>query len=151
MTLRDETLPIFEEVRMLFDDLGFRQYDVSMRVVSWTGETVGEGDISIVDKPLTVSGKRVKVRKISTADIIASQGIYTDADMRIGAFTPTYRDVSYFEEADGPNKKEIFFKVTGPGMENGAWFKKISQEVDRNTSYNFIVRKTATFPPEPIV
>ena len=74
MTLRDACLPIFEGARVLLAKAGLRRHDVTMRVVTWTGGTVGEGTRSVVDTPLLVQDQRVKVRRVSQKDVVASGG-----------------------------------------------------------------------------
>lgn len=159
-TLVESCKPIFEGARVLLADLGFRGHDVVMRVVTWSGQTVGEGTRTAVDTTLLIQGKRVKVRLLSEKDIIASGGLYADGDYKVGPFTPAYTGqldplypsggiaVTGFNPADSSAKREIYYKITGPGMESGAWFTKIGQVVDTNWSRYFTVRKVAlTSPP----
>jgi hypothetical protein len=153
MSLRTSLMPIIEKHRMKFDDFGFRQFDVAMRTVEWSGESVGKGVLTVIEYPITISGKRPAVKLLSTEDVIASGGEYTDVDYRIGPFTPKFVDggieIDEFEpEKSDTSRKMIFYKLTGPGMENGAWFKKISQEVHRNLSFIFTIRKTAKVPSD---
>lgn len=154
MALVENTRPIFESARVLLADLGFRQHDVVMRVVTWSGQSVGEGTKTVTDTPLLIQGRRVKVRLIKQEDIIASGGLYEDGDYKIGPFTPTYSvpgaefptggiDVSGFNPAEDGSRRAVYYKITGPGMEQGAWFEKIGQVVDTNFSRYFMVRKLA--------
>jgi len=161
MTLRDRGLPIMERLRIRLADAGFRQYDLLMRVVTWTSNdplaTAGEGTKAVVDTALTIQDRRIKVRRVEQKDVIASGGKWEDVVYRVGPITPTFNDpiagagghdVSYFnpsEPVDG-SRQEVYYRLTGPGLESGAWFEKISQEVDRNWSYYFILRKTAVNP-----
>ena len=149
-----------EKVRVFFADKGFRHYDIVLRTVEWTGQTAGEGNYEVNDYPLTIQGRRIGVGLVKTADVVASGGEYTDIDYRIGPITPTYSDplatfptggmdVSDFDLPVETTKRQIYFRLTGPGIEDGAWFKKNSQEVHRNWSYVFTVRKTAEIPPDP--
>lgn len=161
MTLRDSVLPKMERLRIRLADAGFRQYDILMRVVQWTNTdelgTVGEGTKTVTDTNLTIQGRRIKVRRIEQKDVIASGGKWEDVDYRVGPITPTYddaiegavgHDVEYFnppEPVDG-SRQEVYYRLTGPGMEDGQWFVKIGQEVDRNWSYYWILRKTSANP-----
>jgi len=158
MTLRDSCLPIFEGARVLLAKAGFRRFDVVMRVVTWSGQSVGEGTKTVTDTPLLVQDQRVKVRRIKQEDVVASGGTWEDVDYRIGPFTPTFSgaigpitsgglEPAAFNPLPDVSAKEIYYKITGQGMEDGAWFKKISQESDRSFSYYFTVRKIATEAP----
>lgn len=162
MALREDILPIMEQLRIDLADMGFRQYDILMRVVNWADTdplgTVGEGTKTVMDTPLTVQGRRIKARRVEQKDVVASGGKWEDLDYRCGPITPTFtdplagsggHDVSYFnppEPTDG-SRQEVYYKLTGPGIPEGAWFVKINQEVDRNWSYYWTVRKTSTVDP----
>lgn len=127
-----------------------------MRIVDWDGETAGEEQKTVTDIPLTIQGRRIKARRIKQEDIVASGGNFEDIDYRIGPMTPEFIDpivgaggnnVEYFNPPTTSKPREVYYKLTGPGIENGAWFKKIAQEADKNWSYYFIVRKIATSNP----
>lgn len=145
-----------ENLRVFFADQGFRRYDIMMRVIDYPIVTDGNAsaeDLPIItDTILTIQGRRIGVGLVATKDVVASGGSMTDIDYRIGPITPTYTgaigifpsggmNISGFEPPTISSSREIYYKLTGPGMENGAWFKKISQEVFRNWSYVFTVRK----------
>ena len=74
MTIRDDCLPIFESARVLLADTGLRRFDVVMRVVTWSGQTAGEGTRTVTDTPLLIQGKRPGVRRMKQEDVIASGG-----------------------------------------------------------------------------
>jgi hypothetical protein len=163
MTLRENCLPIFENVRILFDQLGFRRYDILLRVVDWSGGTVGKGTKTVTDTPLTIGPDgygneyRIGVKRISAKDVLASAGKYTDQDFVIGPITPRFiningqsggREINYWDPPINITvKREFYYRLTGPSMENGKWFKKIDQEIDMNWSYYFILRASANDPP----
>lgn len=158
MTLRDNCLPIFENARVLLDTLGFRRYDILLRVVDWDGATAGKGNKTVTDTNLTIQDThRIKVRRLTSQDILASGGKFSDGDFRIGPITPTFtdingqsggHDVSYFDPAKATGvHRSFYFRLTGPGMESGKWFKKIDQQVDTNFSYYFTVRADPTANP----
>lgn len=157
-TLRDNCLPIFEGARVLLAKVGLRRHDVVMRVVTWSGQSVGEGTKTTVDTTLLVQDQRVKVRRVETKDVVASGGTLEDVVYRIGPFTPTFTgasgpftsgglEPSAFNPADSSAKREVYYKISGPGHESGAWFEKISQESDNAFSYYFNVKKVATSNP----
>jgi hypothetical protein len=158
MTLRDNCLPIFENARVLLDNLGFRRYDVLLRVIDWSGATTGKGTKTTLDTPLVIQQThRIKVRRLTSQDILASGGKYSDGDYRVGPITPIYIDVNgqtggqlvdYFDpDKSLTSKREFYFRLTGPGMDLGKWFKKIDQQVDTNFSYYFTLRAAPTSDP----
>ena len=143
---------------MLLAQAGLRRHDVVMRVVTWTGQSVGEGTKATVDTPLLIQGERVKVRRVEQKDVVASGGTWEDVVYRVGPFTPSFTAASgpfttggleppAFNPADSSDTREVYYKISGPGFTDGAWFQKISQESDRSFSYYFNVRKTATRDP----
>lgn len=158
MTIRDDCLPIFEDARVLLADAGLRRFDVVMRVVVWSGQTAGEGTKTVTDTPLLIQGKRPGVRRVKQEDVVASGGTYEDLDMRIGPFTPSFSgaigpvssgglEPVAFNPAKDSSSREIYYKLTGPGMESGAWFQKVGQQSDSAFSYYLTVRKIATGAP----
>lgn len=158
MALRDELLPVFDDVRQLMDELGLRKYDVIMRVITWSGDRPGVGAKTVVDTPLTIGGgRRVKVKLISSQAIIASAGKYAEGDYKVGPFTPTFAgggvDPSYFDPIPTGAPTEIFYKLKGPGVpgtpgvEEGTWFKKIDQSTDGNFRYDFVLRAVGVDSP----
>lgn len=148
MTLRDSCLPIFESARVLLADVGLRRYDVTMRVVTWSGPRVGDGTRTAVDAPLAIQGRRPGVRQVSQKDIIASGGKYQDGDYRIGPFTPSFpggglEPVDFNPAADA-TAREVYYKIVGPGLESGAWFSKVEQKPDSAFAYYLTVRRSVT-------
>lgn len=157
-TLRDNCLPIFESARVLLADAGLRRFDVVMRVVVWSGQTAGEGTKTTTDTALLIQGKRPGVRRVSQKDVVASGGTYEDLDMRIGPFTPSFTgaigpipsgglEPVAFNPAADTSTREVYYKLTGPGLESGAWFKKIEQNSHSAFSYYLTVRKIGTGAP----
>lgn len=154
MSLRSDCLPILEEARELFDDLGFRQYSVFLVLVDWSAEA-GDSNRTITETQITHSnGSRPAVKQVSQKDVLVSGGTYEDMDFVVGPITPSYTDdifgqggvnIAEFQPVEVANEREVYYRVFGPGMETaGSLFKKISQEVDPNWSYYFTIRKTAT-------
>ena len=149
MTLRDDLLPVFDSVRALMADLDFRRYDIVRRVTTWSGERIGDGSPTETDLPLTLdaSGRRIKVKRLTSHEVVSSGGKYAAGDFRIGPLTPTFDgggvDPSLFNPAVGTAPQEVSFQLTGPGMEDGAWFKLIDTETEKNFGYYFVLRRTA--------
>jgi len=143
-TVIEDALPILDEARGLLDEFGFNSYDVVMRLVEWSGARIGEGDPTKTDTTLTLDGShRINVERLTGHDIMASGGLYSEGDWRVGPLTPAYpgggRDASYFNPTSS-QPFEIFYKLTGPGFESGQWFRKIDQKVDGNFGLFFTIR-----------
>jgi len=161
--LRDKLLPVFDKVaRGIPNKLGLRQYDVTLRIVSWSGARPGLGVKTVVNHDITVNqakpdNDRPKVKLLTTRDIIASGGRYTEGDYRIGPLTPQYtkNGITYgtvpedIEQQIQVSPQEIYFNLKGPGMSDpvgGDWFSLLSSDFSKNFGYNFVVRKTASIP-----
>ena len=147
-TIVDDVLPILDGVRgeILDEVVGLYSYDILMRVVAYTGERPGMGTKTVTDTPLTLDGvHRIDVNRISSRDILASGGKYAEGDFRVGPLTPEYqgggRAPSYFNPPPpASGAQEVFYRLTGPGFESGAWFTKIDQQVDGNFGLFFTLR-----------
>lgn len=165
-TLREELLAMANELRALPTDFGIRLYTVTVRVTTFTGGIFGvpgEGTKTVVETPLYLDGyaTRPKVTIISTKDIIASGGLYTDGDYKINYITPAYVDnnacpfgtidvggiaVNILDPEVNTVPTEIVYKLTGPEFPDGALFKKIKTYTDRPFHYCIVVRKIGVQP-----
>ncbi len=155
-SLREALLPVVDQLRGIPGQLGLRQYTVSIYKREWTGPRVGLGFSTDTETPIAVDlgSYTPKVKMLTTHDIIASGGAYTDQDLKVGPITPPFagsgpdgNDITVFDPTPGEAPVEIFFKIIGPGYPaEGAWFKKIAQDVTGNFRYMFTVRKTAEIP-----
>lgn len=162
--LRDSLLPVFDLVaRGIPNILGLRQYDVALRIVSWTGARPGLGTKTVTDYPVTVNqnqpgNNRPKVTLVSTREVIASGGLYTDGDYRIGPLTPQYTTIDGYtygtlpddiEQLVRTNPQEIYFNMMGPGMSDpigGDWFKLVEANFSKNFGYTLVIRKAGLVP-----
>lgn len=156
MTFRDNMLKLLDRTRGIPSRFDLRRYDVLLRVRRWSGIRPGLGTKSNIDLPILVNQgqDRPKVKLLSTKEIIASNGLYIDGDYRIGRVTPLYfldslpqgftpDDLRPILSTSPQLSAEVFFRLTGPGMETGAWFSTVEVSVERNLHYTFIIRKTA--------
>lgn len=150
-TLRDDLLPVVDEIRGIPDDMGLSLYTVEVVKRVWDGTRVGLGSSADSSLSLKVSlgTFSVQVTMLKQQELIASGGLYQQADLKIGPITPPYTgsrannsDITDFDPEVTATPTELFFKITGPGYEDGAWFKKIGQDVTKAFRYTFIVRKT---------
>lgn len=156
-TVRESLLEILDYTRGIPTLLDFRRYDVTLRVISWTGSRVGVGTSTVTDYPIVVNElmDRPKVKLLTTDEIIASNGLYVDGDYRVGPITPQYVALingnTYGLTPDdisipiNPKPTEIYFILTGPLMPNGHAFDLIKFDVSRNLHYTVVIRKNAKY------
>lgn len=150
-TPREVFLPVLDLYAGALDTVwGLRRYDVAIVVNTWSGALVGQGTKTQVVTPLVVAGgARPGVVQLSQRDVLASGGLYQDLDFRIGPLTPVSPgfpaigvDPTLFDPAVIGPSTEVLFKLTGPGMPNGAFFKKVDQNVAGNFGFSITVRKS---------
>jgi len=154
--LRNRLLPMIDILRAIPVRAGLRLYTVAVRTVVWSGGRPGLGTKTTVDTglKLDLGIGSPRVRQIRQDEVVASGGLYQSEDMVIGPITPPYAGssadndaVSVFEPPVDGSAREIYFKLTGPGMpDTGAWFKKVSQDVSKSFRYTFVVSKTSVVP-----
>lgn len=164
VSLREKFLAITNKLRALPTAFGLRLYTVTMRVTTYTPgifDVPGEGTPTVIDTPLYLDGYGTLpfVEKLTTKDIVASGGVYTDGDYRVGAMTPVFvKDecdgsmtvagvpITWFEQPEGTVPTQITYLITGPEFPNGALFKKIETWTSDVFTYSFIVRKIGNQP-----
>jgi hypothetical protein len=149
MTLRDDLLPVLSAVRAIPDALGLRQYQVFLRVTSWSGVRVGIDVPTSVETELTVDGARPKVRLLKTQEIISGGGKYADGDYRVGPFTPKYSTGGYLASDLDPlpvtgAKREVTYHIVGNGLDTYA--TKVDGHFDANLHYLLTLRLQNTKP-----
>lgn len=152
MTLAEDLLPDLEEIRGIPDgDLGLRPFTVSVLVRTWSGARVGLGTKTDVTTVLTNDqGKaRVRARSLTAKDVVASGGLYSADDWRIGPMTPPFPGGGVNQSTTNPPvsgaQTEVFYRIDGPGMA-GVWFKRKADERDSALRHMVIVERTATTP-----
>lgn len=151
MTIRDTYLGVLDGFRARLNTTwDLRRYAVDHVSQTWTGELPGEGTTTgPVYTPITVGdGARPKVAQISQQDVIASGGRYQDQDLRIGPLTPPIAggggtEIAVFDPSPTGSSTTVMFRITGPGIESGALFRKVGQDVTGNFRYSIIVRRMA--------
>lgn len=128
-------------------DFDLRQYEVVLRTVTWTGRRVGDGTATSADTVLTMdgAGTRMKLRQVTSREIVASGGKYEEGDFKIGPFTPAFpgggRAPDFVLPAQSASPTEVRVRVTGPGMA-GVWCSIIDTQTTKNFSYTFTLRRT---------
>lgn len=147
MSFRDDILDVIEDRRSLPGELDIRQFRVFVVVRLWTGDRPGVGDSDDTETELLVSGYPPKVKPVTSKDAIASGGLYTAADLRVGPMTPPNTNggiaPGVHNPVTDPNPQEILFRVEGPGLpDGGAWFKRVGDETYGNFSHYLVLRQT---------
>lgn len=143
MSLADSLKKTLDVVRGIPGLLGLREYSVSVLVREWSTRP-GVGTKTETITPILVNGQNPSVRRLSSSDILASGGLYQDMDLEV-TFTPEfyldgYGGVSQEVFSIEPKKSEVFFIVSGPGLDNAS-FKKISQSIIDVLTYKIVIRK----------
>lgn len=95
-TLRDDLLPVVDELRQLPTDFGVRRYAVTLRRRTWSGGSPGRGTATDADVVLT---PRPRVRPITTQEIASSGGTYREGDWVVTSITPSYGTGGYAPSA----------------------------------------------------
>lgn len=160
LTLRQALLPVVDKLRGIPGQLGLRLFTVTVVSRTWTGVRPGIGVNTDTQTGIKVDLGifQTKVTQLTSKDVFASGGLYTDQDLLIGPITPPFPSsgadgdaISVFDPVYGANPTEVFFNIVGQNgyggyPAGGAWFKKISQNVSKNFRFTFIVRKTGEIP-----
>lgn len=147
------------DVRAMVDDirgsvpgsLDLRPHAVTVRVRTWTGARAGVGTFTDVDTRVLNAGFNPKVRELAPRDVAASGGVYVTGDYRIGPITPEYvgggTAATTLDPATTTTAREVFFLITGPSLpDDGAWFKRVSDDSLRSFRTEVVVRRMAASP-----
>jgi hypothetical protein len=135
-TLKDELLPLVDDVRAIAGELGFRPYEVYVRVETHAGPRPGYGPRTVTDTRLLVGGQNPKVREIRSKDVIAGTTESTDAVYEIGPVTPAFGGGGVSLDTLAPPKTStpttIYYVIKGPGMPaTGLLCQRTEDDVDR--------------------
>lgn len=155
-------LPSLDAIRAIPGSLGLRPWTVKVRVRTWSGSTVGAGTKSDVDTTLTCQSalggtQNIKVRQLTTREIVSSAGLYRDKDIVVGPITPSYAAAyslaaggfgdATVDPAIGTSPTEVFWNVSGPASPTGgAWCTKIGETDVTAMHYCIVLRASAAVP-----
>lgn len=135
MSFKDDLLPLVDSLRGIAGELGFRPYEVYVRVTSWSGARVGLGTKSVTDMRLLVGGQNPKVREVRSKDVVAGIAESTDAVYEIGPVTPSFAGGGVAVDTIAPPttaSSTTLFLIKGPGMPtNGLLCQRTEDDVDR--------------------
>jgi hypothetical protein len=117
-----------------------RQNTIDMVIVQWSGDVVGIGVKTTFTHRLYINHDRnIRVRQVTSKDIVASGGLLTQSSLKLGPFTPKYPggglDNPDFDPPVSSKPQEVFFLVKGLGMgRDGRWFKRFNDQSIQNYS-----------------
>lgn len=140
MSLKNDLLPIVDDLRSIAGELGFRPYQVWVRKTEYAGSRVGLGARTITETRLLVGGQDPKVKEVSRKDMVAGTQELVDAEYEIGPLTPSFAGGGVSENTINPEKSatptEVSFLLKGPGMpDEGLLCKRVGDHVARPLRY----------------
>ena len=156
----DEFLGDLDEIRGIGGELGLRPFTVSVSFVTWSGARVGMGTPTTTTTTFTntsptpdVTTQPVMVRQVNRKEVIASGGLYTNRDLKVGPLTPAFAATlvqaggGFADPAIDPEATntptEVHWRVSGPGYPAaGATFDKVGEEAT-SLHYYVIIRQAA--------
>lgn len=125
MSLRDDLLPLVDEIRAIPGDLGLRRFTVTRVTRTYTSGTVGRKPYTDVELALDNGGQNIKATLASEKQIqqiLGSGHVMKPGTWLIGPITPDFSgggtSPDGFDVATG-TAAQIFYKITGPGLPTG--------------------------------
>lgn len=154
MSLRDDLLPVFDDVRSTIQDLGLRRFAVTLRRRVWDGPQAGDGNVTVQDIALTPP-PRVRVLVATDRQMIdilvtgsyASTRLYridkitprfTRSDGSTGGYTP--QQLRLRVNAETSNLDPIVVLVGDDGFARECVQVLLSD--DRAFGYSMVVQET---------
>lgn len=141
MSFREKLLARVDKIRKLpHSKFDMRQNTVDIVIRQWSGEVAGQGTHSDRTTRLYINGSyNIRVREVTSKDVIASGGQLTEQHLKVGPFTPRFASGGLANEAfdppTGPRPQEILFIIKGLGMgKDGRWFKRVNDHSIQNYS-----------------
>ncbi len=137
MGLREDLLPVVDEARAIAGELGFRRYQVWVRVVTSAGPRAGIGAQSVTETRLLVGGRQdPKVREVRRKDVVAGTSELVAAEYDIGPLTPEFAGGGVAESTINPAKTgtptTVTFLLKGPGLPTeGLLCQRVADHLDR--------------------
>lgn len=148
MSLVSDLLPMIDELRGLPGQLGARPFtSVRLRTRTWSGQRPGDGTPTDVFVALETGGEAVGVRNLSSREVYASAGRYTDADYRLGPLTPAFDGGGYtpaqLAPSSGARNVEKHVILIGPGEPDaGSVWTIVGTDLTNAIGYFLTIRRT---------
>lgn len=135
MTLRDDLIPVLDDVRALVDDLGLRQFTVQTRHRSWSGGELGRGTATDTDTEITPPPK---VKLPGPRHQFAEPGVYEAGDLLLSKISATYDedDLTGGLFSGGLSSTEEFFWLV-----NGDTYRVVRKPEQRNFEWRVHLRR----------
>lgn len=136
-TLKDDLVPVVDAARAIAGELGFRPFQVWVRVTTYAGTRVGQGASSYTDTRLLVGGgQNPRVREVRRKDVIAGSNTFVDAQYDIGPLTPQFPGGGTAESVVDPQRPssptEVHYLIKGRNLPaTGLLCQKIESSFDR--------------------
>jgi hypothetical protein len=153
VTLADELLPDLDTILGIPDELGLCPFTVTVYVSTWSGSAPGLGTRTTTSTVLTNAQgtRRVVAQRMKASDVVASGGVYTADDWKIGPFAqPAPGSGVSFAQVNPPtsgNVAEVFYRIDGPAFPStGGWYQRKADMIDDALMHWVIVEKTASKP-----
>jgi hypothetical protein len=157
MSLRDDLLPVVDDVRLIPGDFGFRRYGVTIRRRVWSGNFAGDGtptDQDIVLSPIPRvrnSFSSASLRPETLQYILANGGVIDDRYYQIDRITPAYvsngvaggysaQQLRLKPPTDAKNVECIVVLVGDDGFKRDC--EQVTFEQDRAFKYAMLVRES---------
>jgi hypothetical protein len=160
--LRSTLLPAVDIIRSIpgSSAFGLRRYQVFVRIRYWDGvdanqpnipPRVGLGQLVDRETQLLVNGTNPRVRQITQREIVASGGVLTDQDIKIGPLTPDFPGGGILPATVSPptsaSATEIYWRVVGEAYPpGGAWFDLYARDVQPNFHMYLTLRANGKKP-----
>jgi len=148
MSFRTGLLARVDRIRQIPQRLDLRQNRIFIVVRQWTDQRVGLGTYSDNVTELFIDHTyRVRVQQINAKDVVASGGLLTQQDVKVGPFTPEYITGGVaklvFDPPPSDSATEVLFHVTGHSMgPDGRWFKRLYDMSIRNFTNMIYLQST---------
>ena len=146
MSIRDDLLPVVDQLRQLPDDFGLRRYTVTIRRRVWSGGAPGLGTPANTDLVLT---PKPKVRQLSSREVADSGGTYEMGDYELSRITPRYSSPT----TGGYTPTQLLLQPEGAdqdvcvilnGDEGEIECQVVTSTFDRAFRYTLVVRRRVT-------
>lgn len=136
MSFKDDLLPLVDSLRGIAGELGFRPYEVYVRLTTSAGPRSGIGSRTLSETRLLVGGQNPKVREIRSKDIVAGTPEFNNSVWEIGPLTPEFSGGGVSNDTINPEKTDtpttVLYVIKGPGLPStGLLCQRTEDDVDR--------------------
>lgn len=135
MSLKDDLLPLIDQLRAIPGSLGFRPYQVWVRTTTYAGVRATSA-ATVTETRLLVGGQNPKVREVRRKDVAAGTSEFVSAEYEIGPLTPEFPGGGVSQSTLDPEKTSaagtVLFVLKGPGLPTtGLLCQRVDDSLDR--------------------